>query len=313
MPDIQVATTFIKKLTSVEESYLRAVETKRRELRRVWLDILTREGVSRTAVGQMQAEVQALRNAIATLGREAGKDIRRTVGNYTRKQVDMAKRAGLDVIEPVQLEVANTQVQREGEEAFLTSSPVWLDTLESNLDVAAARLRLAGADEAAILARLVADGVGDGRASLWQSSGNASQTEEARDVWTYASGLIAAYLATMNQQTTAEYKKQAIATIDERTTNCCLKVHGQIQPLDKPFRLTGTPRFGDYIQDPPFHWYCRTTEVLYNPEFEEFGITTEKMQDMAALELEWRETTGTRSDITPSHATARRRGMLPPG
>ena len=307
MPDIQIATTFIKKLTAVEESYLRAVEGKRREVRRAWLDILTREGVSRAAVGQMQAEVSALRNEIATLGREAGRDIRRTVGNYTRKQVDMARRAGLPVVDSVQLEISNTEIQRDGEAAFLTSSPVWLDTLQSNLDVAAARLRMAGADEAAILARLVTEGVGDGRASLWQLSSNEAQTEEVRDVWTYATGLIGAYLATLNETVTAvEYKKQAIATIDERTTDCCLRVHGQIQPIDKPFKLTGTPRFGNLVQDPPFHWYCRTAEVLYNEAFEDFGIPTQAMREAANAEIDAREKTGKREEIYPSHATSRR-------
>lgn len=307
MPDIQVATTFIRKLTAVETEYLRQVEDKRREARRAWLDILTREGVSRSAVGQLRGEIQSLRREISALGREAGRDIRRTVGNYTRKQIDMARRAGLPVVEPAQLEVSNSDVQRDGEEAFLTSSPVWLDTLESNLDVAAARLRMAGADDAAILARLVSETVGDGRVSLWRSSGNEAQLEETRDVWTYASGLIAAYLATMNQLVTAtEYKKQAIATIDERTTDCCLRVHGQIQPLDKPFKLTGTPRFGDRVPDPPFHWYCRTTEVLYNEKFEEFGISTMQMRDAANAEIEARDRTGTREEIYPSHATARR-------
>ena len=307
MPDVAIAQTFIKKMTLLEESYLRAVDAKRREARRAWLDIVNREGVSRAAVGQMQAEVQSLRREIVGLGREAGREIRRTVGNYTRKQVDMAKRAGLQTVETIQLEASNSGIQREGEEAFLTSSPVWLDTLESNLEVTAARLRLAGADEAAILARLVNEGVGDGRASLWRTTGNAAQLEETRDVWTYATGLIAAYLTTMNQLvTSAEYKKQAIATIDERTTDCCLKVHGQIQPLEKDFRLTGTPRFADKVPDPPFHWYCRTTEVLYNEKFEEFGITTEKMRDAANAELDARATTGTRETIYPSHATARR-------
>ena len=307
MPDIAIAQTFIKKMTLLEESYLRAVDAKRREARRAWLDIVNREGVSRAAVGQMQAEVQSLRREIVGLGREVGRDIRRTVGNYTRKQIDMAKRAGLATVETVQLETSNSGVQREGEEAFLTSSPVWLDTLESNLEVTAARLRLAGADEAAILARLVNEGVGDGRASLWRTTGNAAQLEETRDVWTYATGLIAAYLTTMNQLVpTVEYKKQAIATIDERTTDCCLKVHGQIQPLEKDFKLTGTPRFADKVPDPPFHWYCRTTEVLYNEKLEEFGITTEKMRDAANAELDARATTGTRETIYPSHATARR-------
>ena len=69
MPDIAIAQTFIKKMTSVEESYLRAVDAKRREARRAWLDIVNREGVSRAAVGQMQAEVQSLRREIVVLSR----------------------------------------------------------------------------------------------------------------------------------------------------------------------------------------------------------------------------------------------------
>lgn len=53
--------------------------------------------------------------------------------------------------------------------------------------------------------------------------------------------------------------KQAIASIDERTTECCLGVHGQVVPEDKPFRTTGTPAFADHQDWSPFHWNCRTS------------------------------------------------------
>lgn len=59
------------------------------------------------------------------------------------------------------------------------------------------------------------------------------------------------------------YQKMAVAGLDERTTDCCLRVHGQVQPLSSKFELTGTPRFADRIAWPPFHWYCRTSGVLY--------------------------------------------------
>jgi hypothetical protein len=52
-----------------------------------------------------------------------------------------------------------------------------------------------------------------------------------------------------------EWDHQVVAGIDERTTDCCLQAHGQIQPLDKPFHLTGEPRWADYLDNPPFHWY----------------------------------------------------------
>ena len=71
-----------------------------------------------------------------------------------------------------------------------------------------------------------------------------------------------------------DYKKIAVAALDGRTTNCCLAVHGQIQPFDSPFHLTGTPRFADYMDAPPFHWYCRTATALYLAAFDD-GITTQ--------------------------------------
>lgn len=76
------------------------------------------------------------------------------------------------------------------------------------------------------------------------------------------------------QQARKPFKKQAVAALDGRTTDCCLRVHGQIQPLDQPFELTGTPRFADRLEHSPFHWYCRTSVVLYLSEFDD-GLTEE--------------------------------------
>ncbi len=70
------------------------------------------------------------------------------------------------------------------------------------------------------------------------------------------------------------FKKQCVAALDIHTTDCCLRAHAQIQPMSKPFHLTGTPRYADYIDYPPFHRYCRTAIVLYNPIFDD-GITDE--------------------------------------
>ena len=98
------------------------------------------------------------------------------------------------------------------------------------------------------------------------------------------------------------FQKQAIAAIDERTTECCLKVHGQTRPLDGKFKLTGTPRYADYMDQPPFHMYCRTAMVLYLPEYDD-GLTGE-MEAAAADELAAREEG--REEIHPAHARSRR-------
>ena len=67
-------------------------------------------------------------------------------------------------------------------------------------------------------------------------------------------------------------QKQAIARIDGKTSDTCLGVHGQIQPIDEPFTLTGKGRFATKKQTPPFHWGpCRTSIVGYHPDFEQLS------------------------------------------
>ena len=75
------------------------------------------------------------------------------------------------------------------------------------------------------------------------------------------------------------FQKQAIAALDAHTTDCCLRVHGQIQPLDGLFHLTGEPRFADNMDWSPFHWNCRTSVALYKPDYDD-GLT-EKMHEGA--------------------------------
>jgi len=68
------------------------------------------------------------------------------------------------------------------------------------------------------------------------------------------------------------FDKQAVAALDARTTDCCLRVHGQVQSLAAPFHLDGTPRYADEIDWPPFHGWCRTSGVLYQATYDD-GLT----------------------------------------
>jgi hypothetical protein len=72
------------------------------------------------------------------------------------------------------------------------------------------------------------------------------------------------------------FEKQAVAALDERTTQTCLQVHGQIQPFSKLFHLTGEPRYADEMDFPAFHGWCRTSVALYNSRWED-GITREML------------------------------------
>lgn len=79
-----------------------------------------------------------------------------------------------------------------------------------------------------------------------------------------------------------EFQKQVVAAIDARTTDCCLQAHGQIQPMDKPFILTGTPRYADRMDWSPFHKFCRTSIALYQPDFD-MGLTSRMESDAQAM------------------------------
>jgi hypothetical protein len=307
MPDIAAALKFQKKIITIEKDYLKQIGAYRQETRRVLLEIIDRGGVSRTAVAQMQKEIDFLGRKVSTLAGVAGNEVRKTVGNYTRKQVQLAERVGLtdnaDIAPVLRL---GEPIVKDATEAYMTSESAWVAQLQTSLQVQSAKLRIGNASSEEISDRLISERLADGRASVWAMAGVQAAKEETQNLWAMAGGLVGGYLALFNEtQSEVNYQKQAIAAIDERTTDCCLRVHGQIQPLDEPFQLDGTPRYADEVQDPPFHWYCRSSETLYEETFEEIGIPTSEMEDAAAAELKARED-GTRQEIHPSHATSRR-------
>lgn len=102
-----------------------------------------------------------------------------------------------------------------------------------------------------------------------------------------------------------DFMRQAVAAIDERTTDCCLRVHGQVVGMNQDFHLTGTPRFGEYLRNPPFHWYCRSSTALVRREDANDPLSRQ-MRQAAADEIGARAATGTRVMIHPADARSRR-------
>lgn len=86
-----------------------------------------------------------------------------------------------------------------------------------------------------------------------------------------------------------ELQKQVVASIQANTTDCCLRAHGQIQPVNKPFELDGEPRFADEMMHTPFHWNCRSSVAAYHPVFERGNLTTASLRATAAAELHRRQ------------------------
>lgn len=103
--------------------------------------------------------------------------------------------------------------------------------------------------------------------------------------------------------------KQAVAAIDERTTETCLLVHGQVKPFDEPFELSGKPWdqaqfYGFSDKQPPFHWWCRDTLALILMS-EANDHMTQRMRAAADAELLARAD-GSRQEIHPANAFSRR-------
>lgn len=77
------------------------------------------------------------------------------------------------------------------------------------------------------------------------------------------------------------WQHQAVAALDSRTTECCRRVHGQVQPLARSFQLSGTPRYADALPHPPFHRFCRTAEALVSTEDANDALTQQMRADAA--------------------------------
>lgn len=149
--------------------------------------------------------------------------------------------------------------------------------------------------------------LGDGARAGLLTSGPVT-TETAKWIASLSAAAYGAIVDTATRQAgdADQYWKQAVAAIDQLTTDCCLRVTGQVQPIDKPFHLTGTPRYADYMDWPGFHWWCRTATALVSVDDIEDGLT-KQIRGAGRAELRARKQTGKRVAIWPSHGRSRRK------
>lgn len=271
------------------------------------LEALLAVGINNQALGQViRRELDALRQLVTIITGDIAPEAEQAAATLSRKQFQQVSRY---TGQPVDFEatLGATSTQRQAiSTGMVANATSWIDGLQSRLNSEIANLRNAGESTEAAADRLLATTIADGRASEWRLAGTTMAISTQRDLWQAANGIVGAVRQAGQRQTGQVWKKQAIAAIDERTTDCCLRVHGQIRGLDEPFVLTGTPRYADKQQHAPFHWHCRTAESLWIAEFETVGITTDEMRSAARAEIEARQRTGRRVEIHPAHATSRR-------
>jgi hypothetical protein len=307
MPDIRPALGYIGKVRRLEANYIKGINEARLGYKRSVLDILIRDGVRLSTVSRVRSEIGILERAVANVSREQLPKVDELTLWYMNQQLGNLRKIGERGLPTIQeLNLATYAERQQVYQNTLSETPAWINDLAHNMDYNLTRLAVSGADVDTAVSRLLALNITDGRASVFRLSGAAAQTQTSAVTWT-ASVLAASGLFKATQIITRTvYMKQAIAVIDQATTDCCLRVHGQVQPLDKPFILVGTPRFADKLDSPPFHWNCRSATSLYTEKMEEKGIPTSEMVDAAQAELSARERTGKREPIWPAHSTSGR-------
>lgn len=316
MPDLRPALRFADDLARVEADYIAAVGQAMGITRLILVEAVAKGGVNNTGLSAViRRELDDLRRQTRQTATELSQPVLEVASTLAKEQIEAIQRAitppqgqggGPPAIDFDLLKGMTAAEQQQILSGMVSNLTGWIDQLQAQLQVELNRLRAAGEATDTVIERLLDEELTAGRVSTWRQGTNTMQNQGQRDIWSAGTATTGMYYQAGQSISGQRWKHQAIAAIDERTTDCCLRVHGQIKDLNDPFELRGTPRFADRIQHPPFHFYCRTAEGLYVEEFEAFGITTETMRSAAQAEIEARESTGTRVEIHPASATSRR-------
>lgn len=293
--DLRCVQAYNRQMAALERRQEAALLNAWRGVRPAMLDDLARYGIhSPLLIGRLRSQI-----ALATQQAMAGQETIRV------QALELARRFA--ACQGVSDEAQAQALPQAGMLVFTGQVEAWGQATQARYMADVQRLQQGDEDDGqAALVLFAAPISATGRASTYRRSRNELGLAGALALWGLAAGALGLLYGAQQVVTGVRYWKQAIAAIDERTTDCCLQVHGQIQPLDKPFELRGTPRFGDRVMNPPFHWYCRTATALYRPEMEQTGLTTPDLVSAARAELLARATTGKRVEIHPASGVSRR-------
>lgn len=304
MPDLRPAQRYTKDLLAVERAFFRDAGRVLEDGRRALLDTLITLGFDNYGlIPEVERRVNELGFEIARVGREYSPRLVDVTVRFGERQLGAVRR--FESV-PELRALRNDMAERRALADVEAGVPAWSLATRAGLSVEINRLRQAGETVEIASERLLSPGLVDGRASAWRRGLNNFDLTAQLALWGASLAILGIWWERGQEQTGFAWKEQAIAAIDERTTDCCLRVHGQIKPLDGQFKLAGTPRFADQMSAPPFHWLCRTAKALYLEAMEQVGVTTRTMRDAARAELEARVETGRRQVIHPAHATSRR-------
>lgn len=305
MPDLRLFQRFTSQMDRLEATYLRDIQQAMKETRLVLTEAALSDPTGLAVISRR--EFDALSQQVTRLASEVGGPVEGAALTLTEAELALFNRVvSAQTVDFNQAKLGTISERRNILAGFGQSVTGWLEMLQANFLTELQRLLQADETAQVINDRLLAEQIATtGRASVWRTGANLAASQSQRGLWGMATAIGNVIRKSGQNQASQQWRKQAIAAIDERTTDCCLRVHAQIQPMDAQFQLVGTPRYADEMKAPPFHDYCRTVQVLYVEEFEVVGVTTQDMQSAAQAELVARED-GSRQEIHPADATSRR-------
>ena len=302
MPDVKLADRYQKRLLRAEATYARRLRQGMRHAKRRMINQIAGQDLS--TIGERYRVAQSFKGVLVELKGDlsdarnvAADSVIKATRSYLVPQVALVQSVVQDAPDIAALFSGAAIIELE---AYFGVD--WIDTWGSRI---AQEIRLMGeVSEADLIQMLFADGLVDGRASVYRHAVNSAALDANLSVFGYGSGLINGVVEVGNRLKKSIYQKQVIAGLDERTTQTCLMAHGQIVSLKGKFVLRGTPRFRDEMDHVPFHWNCRSSIALWHPAFEEVGLRTGEMKGAARAELKARE--AGRVEIHPAHARSKR-------
>ncbi len=287
MPDLGPAERFINDMLSVERDFIKDALRLYRILRLDLVDLISAIGLGADLEGRIRQRLEQFRQAIQNLVLEYLQRLEAAGDRMAQRSLSILREVESRIPDFTALQFTTAADRQNALGQLVLHIADFVGVLESRFNSTIAELRQGGENETAALRRLTATSLVDGQASVYRHGANELRTEAQRNLWATGAALLALYYAEV-QRRGVRLQKQAVATIDKRTTKTCLRVHGQIKNVGQPFELTAKPRFARKQQHPPFHWNCRTVEAPYLPVLEEMGLTTGQMRDRARAELRTR-------------------------
>ena len=295
-------------LSGIERTWVTNLNREMRVLRGDLVEILDRAGLSVQAKTQIREAFVELKNKAQTISLGEAQKIVQAGETFTGTQLSYLQDVGI-VKATLRYPTLGLDVDQEVMEHV--AGVEWVDHALALVLSGVSQVKLEGADQEAIQ-RLLSVKLSGGRASPFRKAQNAMRSSTVMSTWGGGGDVLAHLYQEVEDRTDQKFMRQACCAIDERTTNCCLMVNGQIVGQREKFVLRGTPRFRDEMKNPPFHHYCRTAVTLYQDRMDLIpgAVTTQQMVDASRAELSSRlEHYGTsreREEIHPAHSTSRR-------